>query len=76
MAAPNGGPGFQDQTVFARKKRLRMEIGGAILEFKQSPNDGSVSRLKIEFIMFFDRGYYRKFLRSDCKVDLGAIDPG
>lgn len=70
-----GMPGFQDQTVFARKKRLRMEIGGAILEFKQSPNDGSITRLRVEFVMFFDRGYYRKFLRSDCKVDLGMIVP-
>lgn len=70
-----GMPGFQDQTVFARKKRLRMEVGGAILEFKQSPNDGSISRLRVEFIMYFDRGYYRKFLRSDCKVDCGMIVP-
>lgn len=70
-----GMPGFQDQTVFARKKRLRMEIGGAILEFKQSPNDGSITRLRVEFIMFFDRGYYRKFLRSDSRIDKGMIVP-
>jgi hypothetical protein len=68
-----GMPGFQDQTIFARKKRLRMEIGGALLEFKQSPNDGSVTRLRVEFLMYFDRGYYRKFLHSDCKIDTGKI---
>lgn len=70
-----GMPGFQDQTVFARKKRLRMEIGGAILEFKQSPNDGSVTRLRVEFLMYFDRGYYKKFLRSDSRIDMGKIIP-
>ena len=30
-------PGFQDQTIFARKKRLRMEVGGAIMRFQQNP---------------------------------------
>jgi predicted phosphodiesterase len=58
-------PGFQDQTIFARKKRLRMEIGGAIARIMLSPLDGSVSRFAIEFIMYFDRGYYKKFLKSD-----------
>lgn len=61
-------PGFEDQTVFARKKRLRMEVGGAILEFKTNPMDGSVTRCRVEFNHFFDRGYYKKFLRSDKKL--------
>jgi len=57
-------PGFQDQTIFARKKRLRMEIGGAILEFKVD-KQGAVTRCRVEFNMFFDRGYYKEFLPSD-----------
>lgn len=60
-------PGFQDQTIFARKKRLRMEVGGAILSFMQQP-DGSIHRLQIEFIRFFTRGYYREYLAGDRKV--------
>jgi hypothetical protein len=60
-----GLPGFQDQTVFARKKKLRMDVGGGILHFKQNPKDGSVVRLKYELIPFFDRKYYQNFLRSD-----------
>lgn len=68
-----GMPGFQDQTIFARKKRLRMEIGGAILEFKVNPEDGAVTRLRTEFNMFFDRGYYRDFIRSDCKILKGHL---
>lgn len=66
-------PGFQDQTVFARKKRLRMEVGGAILEFKQNPHDGSVTRCRVEFNRYFDRGYYRPFIRSDSKIQKGHL---
>lgn len=58
-------PGFQDQTIFARKKRLRMEVGGAILSFKVNPDDGTVTRCAVEFIRFFTRGYYKPYLRSD-----------
>jgi hypothetical protein len=68
-----GMPGFQDQTIFARKKRLRMDVGGAILRFKVNPNDGAVTRCAVEFNMFFDRGYYRPFLRSDKKILKGHL---
>lgn len=67
-----GMPGFQDQTIFARKKRLRMEIGGAILEFKTDVN-GAVTRCRLEFNLFFDRGYYRPYLQSDKKVLKGHL---
>lgn len=66
-------PGFQDQTIFARKKRLRMDVGGGILEWKQNPADGAVVRLRYELIPFFDRGYYRAFIRSDSKLVKGHI---
>jgi len=66
-------PGFQDQTIFARKKRLRMEIGAAILEFKVSPEDGTVTRCRVEFIRFFTRGYYKHYLKSDAKVLKGHL---
>lgn len=57
-------PGFQDQTIFARKKRLRMEVGGAILEFKRDKR-GSVHRCRIEWIRYFNRGFYKNFIPSD-----------
>lgn len=66
-------PGFQDQTIFARKKRLRMEVGGAIMEFMQSPHDGTVTRFRIEYNRYFDRGYYKAFLRSDKKLLKGRL---
>lgn len=61
-------PGLQDQTIFARKKRLRFEVGGAIIRIAQNPCDGSVQRCSCEFIIFFDRGYYKRFLKSDEKA--------
>jgi hypothetical protein len=60
-------PGLQDQTIFARKRKLRMEVGGSILQFKQSPVDGSILRCKVEFIRFFNRGYYKRWLGSDTQ---------
>ena len=73
-----GMPGFQDQTIFGRKKHLRFEIGGAIIEFKMSPKTGAITRLRVEFNMYFDRGFYKPFLVSDrkfCKNHL-VIDTG
>ena len=66
-------PGCQDQTVFARKKRLRMEVGFALLEFKINPADGSVTRCRVEFSMFWDRKYHQKFLKSDRLLKNGQL---
>lgn len=66
-------PGFQDQTMFARKKRLRMEVGGAILEFKVNPDDGTVTRCRVEFNRYFTRGYYKRYLKSDSKLLKGHL---
>jgi predicted phosphodiesterase len=68
-----GMPGFQDQTIFARKKRLRMEVGGAIMSFKTSPDNGSVTRCRVEFNRYFTRSYYKAYLRSDAKVLKGHV---
>lgn len=68
-----GLPGFQDQTIFARKLKLRMEVGGSILRFKQNPEDGSIVRLQYELIPFFDRKYYQIYLRSDKKLVQGRL---
>ncbi len=66
-------PGFQDQTIFARKKRLRMEVGGSILSFKRNLDDGAVTRCRVEFVRYFTRGYYKRYLKSDHKVLKGHI---
>lgn len=66
-------PGFQDQTIFARKKRLRMEVGGAILRIKVNPADGTVTRCSVEFVRYFTRGFYRAYLKSDKKILKGHL---
>jgi len=66
-------PGFQDQTVFARKKRLRMEVGGAILRIKINPDDGTVTRCAVEFNRYFTRGYYKAYIKSDTRVLKGHL---
>jgi hypothetical protein len=66
-----GMPGFQDQTIFGRTKHLRFEIGGVILSFKMSSQTGSITRLCPEFNMFYDRGFYKPFLRSDATLVKG-----
>jgi hypothetical protein len=73
-----GMPGFQDQTIFGRKKHLRFEIGGCIIEFKMSPTTGAITRFRPEFNMFFDRGFYKPYLVSDRRLLKGhlAIDTG
>lgn len=60
-----GMPGFKDQDMFTRKQHLRCEIGGVILEFKMSSVTGAITRIRPEYNMFFDRGFYKKFLPSD-----------
>ena len=66
-------PGFQDQTIFARKKRLRMEIGAAFVEFKVNPDDGAISRFKVEFSRYFTRKYYQAYLKSDRTILKGHL---
>jgi hypothetical protein len=66
-------PGWQDQTIFARKKRLRMEIGGAILSFKRNQQDGAITRCQVEFVRYFTRGYYKPYLKSDPKILKGHL---
>jgi hypothetical protein len=66
-------PGYQEQTVFARKKRLRMEIGGAIMSFKVNPDNGSVTRFRLEFNRYFTRGFYKPYLTSDKKIVKGHL---
>lgn len=66
-------PGFQDQTIFARKKRLRMEVGGGILGIKRNLADGTVTRCRVEFVRYYTRAYYKAYLKSDTKILKGHL---
>ncbi len=47
-----------DQTIFMRKKKIQAHVGGGILEIRQAP-DGTINRVKVEYITFFDKGFYK-----------------
>jgi predicted phosphodiesterase len=66
-------PGFKDQDIFSRKKMLRCEVGGAIFEFKIDPGSGSVTRFRVEFNRYFNRGFYKRFIKSDVKLLAGRM---
>jgi len=65
-------PGFEDQTIFARKKRLRMEVGSALCEFTQDEK-GAVARFRLEWQRYFTRSYYRPFIDSDARCLKGHL---
>jgi hypothetical protein len=46
-----------DQTMFMRKKRLQAHVGYSIVSIKQDES-GIVTRVNVEWLPFFDRGYY------------------
>lgn len=46
-----------DQTLFMRKKQLQAHVGGNIVELIQAP-DGRITRFRVEFLPFYDRGFY------------------
>ena len=46
-----------DQTLFMRKKQLQAHVGGQIVELLQAP-DGRITRFRVEFLPFYDRGFY------------------
>jgi hypothetical protein len=49
---------FQDQTPFARGKKLRFAVGGAIVRLEQDPNTGAIVACTVQLIRYFVTGYY------------------
>lgn len=48
----------QDQTPFARKKRLRFVLGGAKVSFEQDPETGALVGYTPTMWRYFNQGYY------------------
>jgi hypothetical protein len=46
-----------DQTLFMRKKKIQAMVGGGIIEARRAA-DGSINRVKVEFITFYDKSFY------------------
>jgi predicted phosphodiesterase len=49
----------QDQTPFMRKNKLQAHVGGCIIRFHQALT-GEINRFQVEWIPFYDRGFYEK----------------
>lgn len=47
----------QDQTPFMRKKKIQAMVGGCIVEIQQD-HHGIFNRVKVEWMPFYDKGYY------------------
>jgi hypothetical protein len=48
----------QDQTPFARKKKLHYAVGGGIMRLTQNPETGAIEHAGVDLFCYFDRGYY------------------
>lgn len=48
----------QDQTVFMRKKGIDAHVGGGICELWQDEETGAISRCRVEFFHYYNRGFY------------------
>ncbi len=46
-----------DQSIFMRKQKIQAHVGGLILELQQA-EDGAITRMKHEWMPFYDKGYY------------------
>jgi len=46
-----------DQSVFMRKRKIQAHVGGVMLVFNQAP-DGTINRVRVEWIPFYDRDSY------------------
>jgi hypothetical protein len=48
----------QDQTPFARKKKLNFAVGGGICKLTQDARTGAIIACRVELFPYFVRGYY------------------
>jgi predicted phosphodiesterase len=48
----------QDQTPFARKKKLHFSIGGGVMTLHQDAESGAITGAAVEFFQYFNRGFY------------------
>lgn len=46
-----------DQSIFLRKKKIDVHVGGGITELRRAP-DGTINRCRVEMITAYDRKFY------------------
>lgn len=48
-----------DQSVFMRKQKIQAHVGFCVVRMNQAP-EGHINRFQVEFLPFYDRGFYAK----------------
>lgn len=61
---------FQDQTPFARGKKLRFAVGGAIVRLEQDPETGAILSCSVALVRYFVKGYYNNRWNKAAPVTL------
>lgn len=61
-----------DQSIFMRKQKISAHVGGTIIKLNQAP-DGTINRLAVEWVPFYDRGFYAPAKREFGLYDAGKI---
>lgn len=49
-----------DQTLFMRKKKLQAHVGFVVINIKQEPGTGIITRFSTEWFPYYDRKFYEK----------------
>ena len=65
----------QDQTPFARKKKLRYSVGGAIVRAEQDPETGAIIACTVQLIRYFVKGYYNNRWSKWGSIQLAERTP-
>lgn len=60
----------QDQTPFMRKNKIAAHIGGGIVKLTQDPKSGAIVRCRVEFLRWFNRGFYNSRWSKSGSVTL------
>lgn len=50
----------EDQSIFMRKRKIEAHVGGVIGWLKQDNTDGHIERFRVEWVPFYDLGYYER----------------
>jgi predicted phosphodiesterase len=53
----------EDQTLFMRKNHIPAHVGYCIIEAHINPADGILEKLKLEWVPWYDKGFYQKWSR-------------
>lgn len=65
----------QDQTPFMRSKRLEAHVGGALVKATQLPDDGAITRCRVDLMRWFNVGYYNDRWSRSHDVNLPERTP-